>query len=65
MADAGAAVIVPDAELTAARLAHEVADLLGDPSRMVAMGRASAALARPRAAADVAEELLAAARGKG
>ena len=61
MAGAGAAVIVPDAELTSARLAHEVAALLGDPPRLTAMGHASAALARPQAAAEIAGELLAAA----
>jgi len=54
MADAGAAVIVPDADLTPERLAHEVADLLHDRSRLAAMAAASAALARPDAAQDVA-----------
>jgi UDP-N-acetylglucosamine--N-acetylmuramyl-(pentapeptide) pyrophosphoryl-undecaprenol N-acetylglucosamine transferase len=61
MADAGAAVIVPDGELEGPRLAHEVAALLGDSARLTAMGRASAALARPDAAADIAAEVLAAA----
>jgi UDP-N-acetylglucosamine--N-acetylmuramyl-(pentapeptide) pyrophosphoryl-undecaprenol N-acetylglucosamine transferase len=61
MAEGGAAVVVADAELTAPRLAHEVAALIGDPARLTAMGRASTALARPCAAADVAEEVLAAA----
>jgi UDP-N-acetylglucosamine--N-acetylmuramyl-(pentapeptide) pyrophosphoryl-undecaprenol N-acetylglucosamine transferase len=61
MADAGAAVIVPDAELTGPRLAREVAALLVDRARLNAMGRASAALARPRAAAEIADEVLAAA----
>jgi len=62
MADAGAAVVVPDAELTPSRLAQEVAALLADPSRLAAMGRASASLARPEAARIVAAEVLAAAR---
>jgi UDP-N-acetylglucosamine--N-acetylmuramyl-(pentapeptide) pyrophosphoryl-undecaprenol N-acetylglucosamine transferase len=61
MADGGAAAVVPDGELTAERLAREVADLLHDRSRLAAMANASAALARPDAAADVAAELLAAA----
>jgi UDP-N-acetylglucosamine--N-acetylmuramyl-(pentapeptide) pyrophosphoryl-undecaprenol N-acetylglucosamine transferase len=61
MAGAGAAVVLPDAELTPERLAHEVAALLGDRARLDAMARASAALARPAAAQDVAGELLAAA----
>jgi UDP-N-acetylglucosamine--N-acetylmuramyl-(pentapeptide) pyrophosphoryl-undecaprenol N-acetylglucosamine transferase len=61
MADAGAAVIVPDAELTPARLRAEVDELLGDPPRLAAMAAASAALARPHAAHDIAAEVLAAA----
>jgi UDP-N-acetylglucosamine--N-acetylmuramyl-(pentapeptide) pyrophosphoryl-undecaprenol N-acetylglucosamine transferase len=62
MADGGAAVIVPDAELTGPRLAREVATLLADRSRLSAMSRAAAALARPDAASAVADEVLAAAR---
>ncbi|MEA2150666.1 MAG: UDP-N-acetylglucosamine--N-acetylmuramyl-(pentapeptide) pyrophosphoryl-undecaprenol [Solirubrobacteraceae bacterium] len=65
MADAGAAVVVPDDELTAARLGQEVGTLLGDPSRLAAMAAASAALARPQAAQDVADEVLAAAMARG
>jgi UDP-N-acetylglucosamine--N-acetylmuramyl-(pentapeptide) pyrophosphoryl-undecaprenol N-acetylglucosamine transferase len=61
MERAGAAVVIPDAELTPARLAQEVGRLLADPARLLAMGRASAALARPDAAAVVAAEALAAA----
>jgi UDP-N-acetylglucosamine--N-acetylmuramyl-(pentapeptide) pyrophosphoryl-undecaprenol N-acetylglucosamine transferase len=56
---------VPDAELTAARLAHEAGELLHDRTRLAAMGHASAALARPDAAAEIAGELLAAARRGG
>jgi UDP-N-acetylglucosamine--N-acetylmuramyl-(pentapeptide) pyrophosphoryl-undecaprenol N-acetylglucosamine transferase len=59
----GAAVVIPDAELTPARLAQEVGALLADRSRLAAMARASAAMARPNAAADIAHEVLAAARG--
>jgi UDP-N-acetylglucosamine--N-acetylmuramyl-(pentapeptide) pyrophosphoryl-undecaprenol N-acetylglucosamine transferase len=61
MADAGAAVVVPDAELTADRLDREVGALLGDTGRMAAMAEASRALARPDAARDIAGEVLAAA----
>jgi UDP-N-acetylglucosamine--N-acetylmuramyl-(pentapeptide) pyrophosphoryl-undecaprenol N-acetylglucosamine transferase len=61
MAAAGAAVVVPDSELTPARLGQEVGALLGDRSRLAAMAAASAALARPAAAQDVADEVLAAA----
>jgi UDP-N-acetylglucosamine--N-acetylmuramyl-(pentapeptide) pyrophosphoryl-undecaprenol N-acetylglucosamine transferase len=59
MEQGGAAVVIPDAELTPTRLAHAVADLLHDRSRLAAMAHASAALARPDAARDVAAELLA------
>jgi UDP-N-acetylglucosamine--N-acetylmuramyl-(pentapeptide) pyrophosphoryl-undecaprenol N-acetylglucosamine transferase len=63
MERAGAAVVIPDGELTPARLASEVGRLLSDPSSLGAMARASAALARPNAARDIAHEVLAAARG--
>ena len=62
MERAGAAVVIPDAELTAERLAREVGELLGDPGRLRAMGRASAELARPDAARVIAGELIAAGR---
>ena len=62
MADAGAAVVVADRELSPARLSQEVGALLGDRSRLAAMAAASASLARPDAAQRIADELLAAAR---
>jgi UDP-N-acetylglucosamine--N-acetylmuramyl-(pentapeptide) pyrophosphoryl-undecaprenol N-acetylglucosamine transferase len=62
MSDAGAAIVIPDGELTAARLAREVASLLADRPRLAAMASASGRLARPQAAAEVAGELLEAAR---
>ena len=65
MAQAGAAIVVPDEELTAARLGSEVGGLLGDPSRLAAMASASAALARPDAAQAVADAVLAAAAAAG
>ena len=62
MAQAGAAVVVPDAELTPERLAGEVRRAARrSPARLEAMGRASASLARPDAAQRIAEEVLAAA----
>jgi UDP-N-acetylglucosamine--N-acetylmuramyl-(pentapeptide) pyrophosphoryl-undecaprenol N-acetylglucosamine transferase len=61
MADAGAAVLIPDAELTGERLARELAALLEDRPRLAAMASASRILARPEAARDVADELIAAA----
>ncbi len=61
MERAGAAIVIPDAELDAARLAGEVEALLSHPDRLQAMAHASAALARPRAAEEIAQEVLAAA----
>lgn len=61
MEAAGAAIVVPDGELTAERLRTEVGALLDDPPRLHAMASASAALARPDAAQAVADEVLAAA----
>jgi UDP-N-acetylglucosamine--N-acetylmuramyl-(pentapeptide) pyrophosphoryl-undecaprenol N-acetylglucosamine transferase len=63
MEEAGAAVLIPDAELTAARLAQEVGGLLADRGRLRAMARASEALARPDAAREIAAVVLGAARG--
>jgi UDP-N-acetylglucosamine--N-acetylmuramyl-(pentapeptide) pyrophosphoryl-undecaprenol N-acetylglucosamine transferase len=57
----GAAVVIPDAELTGPRLAHEVGGLLADRDRLGAMARASAELARPDAAQEIATEALRAA----
>jgi UDP-N-acetylglucosamine--N-acetylmuramyl-(pentapeptide) pyrophosphoryl-undecaprenol N-acetylglucosamine transferase len=63
MSDAGAAIAIPDHELTGSRLAREVAALLADRSRLAAMASASQGLARPDAALEVARELLEAAGG--
>lgn len=51
---AGGAVLVPDAELTAERLAHELDDLLADPARLAGMSRALRAVAYRDAADRVA-----------
>jgi UDP-N-acetylglucosamine--N-acetylmuramyl-(pentapeptide) pyrophosphoryl-undecaprenol N-acetylglucosamine transferase len=61
MEEAGAAVVVADAELSAERLRAEVDELMAASERLQGMARASAALARPDAAQRVAAELLAAA----
>jgi UDP-N-acetylglucosamine--N-acetylmuramyl-(pentapeptide) pyrophosphoryl-undecaprenol N-acetylglucosamine transferase len=61
MKRAGAAVVIPDAELTASRLAQEVGRLLADPGRLSTMAQASLAVARPEAAREIAAETLAAA----
>jgi UDP-N-acetylglucosamine--N-acetylmuramyl-(pentapeptide) pyrophosphoryl-undecaprenol N-acetylglucosamine transferase len=63
MADAAAAVVIADRELTAASLARQVAGLLADPSGLAAMAAASRGLARPDAAHVIARELLEVARG--
>jgi UDP-N-acetylglucosamine--N-acetylmuramyl-(pentapeptide) pyrophosphoryl-undecaprenol N-acetylglucosamine transferase len=54
----GAAVVVPDSKLAGPRLAREVAALLGAPERMQAMARSARALARPDAAARIADTAL-------
>jgi UDP-N-acetylglucosamine--N-acetylmuramyl-(pentapeptide) pyrophosphoryl-undecaprenol N-acetylglucosamine transferase len=54
LADAGAAVLVPDGELTAERFVREVDGLLGDSERLAAMGEAASRVARRDAAEAVA-----------
>lgn len=54
LSDAGAAILVPDGELTAARLVQEVDGLLGDPARLAAMGEAASRAARRDAGEAVA-----------
>jgi UDP-N-acetylglucosamine--N-acetylmuramyl-(pentapeptide) pyrophosphoryl-undecaprenol N-acetylglucosamine transferase len=61
MERAGAATVLADADLTPERLRAEVDALVGDEPRRAAMAAASAALARPDAARDIAREVLAAA----
>jgi UDP-N-acetylglucosamine--N-acetylmuramyl-(pentapeptide) pyrophosphoryl-undecaprenol N-acetylglucosamine transferase len=65
MRGGGAAVVVDDAALTPERLRAEVDAILLDPERVAAMAAASARLARPDAAGDVAGAVLAAARTAG
>jgi UDP-N-acetylglucosamine--N-acetylmuramyl-(pentapeptide) pyrophosphoryl-undecaprenol N-acetylglucosamine transferase len=62
MEEAGAATVIPDEELSTARLGDEVGRLLADGSRLKAMADASAALSRPDAARRIADEVLEAAR---
>jgi UDP-N-acetylglucosamine--N-acetylmuramyl-(pentapeptide) pyrophosphoryl-undecaprenol N-acetylglucosamine transferase len=57
----GGAVVVPESELD--RVAGVVAELLDDPSRLASMREAMLAMARPHAANEIAEELIALARG--
>ena len=61
MERAGAATVLPDAELSPERLRAEVDALVEDGERRAAMAAASARLARPDAARAIAREVLAAA----
>lgn len=61
---AGAAVVVPDDELTGERLAGEVERLLEDAARLALMAQRARTLARPDAAEQVAESVLALARSE-
>jgi UDP-N-acetylglucosamine:LPS N-acetylglucosamine transferase len=54
LAEAGAAVLVPDHELTTERLITELEAILAEPARRDRMARAAAALARPDAAEEIA-----------
>ncbi|MFL5899236.1 MAG: undecaprenyldiphospho-muramoylpentapeptide beta-N-acetylglucosaminyltransferase [Solirubrobacterales bacterium] len=62
MRSGGAATVIPDAELNAARLAAEVGAVLGDEARLEEMAAAARRLARPGAARRIADEILEAAR---
>lgn len=61
MAQAGAAVVVPDAEIDAARLRGEVEALLAEPGRLRTMSEAARGVAKPDAAARIASATLKAA----
>jgi UDP-N-acetylglucosamine--N-acetylmuramyl-(pentapeptide) pyrophosphoryl-undecaprenol N-acetylglucosamine transferase len=58
-AAAGAAAIIPQAQLSGTRLLAEIQPLLADRARLRAMGQAALTLGRPNAARAVAEALLA------
>ncbi len=58
MERAGAAVVIPDNELSGPRLAQEVGALLADRKRLATMANASAAIAKPDAAREIAAEVL-------
>lgn len=64
LAAAGAAVLVPDDRCDGTRLAAELDALLAAPDRLDAMRRAARALARPDAAAAVADLVEEAARAR-
>jgi len=62
MRSGGAATVIADAELTAARLAAEVGAVLGDEAELSEMAAAAQRLANPDAARRIADEVLEAAR---
>jgi UDP-N-acetylglucosamine--N-acetylmuramyl-(pentapeptide) pyrophosphoryl-undecaprenol N-acetylglucosamine transferase len=62
MAEAGAAVVLPDAECRGERLRELVGALLADRARLEAMAHAARSMGRPDAAERVAGEALAIAR---
>ncbi len=63
MQEAGAAIVIEDSRLDPATLATRAGELLGDPDRLAKMAAASASLARPGAAEQIASEIIAAAGG--
>ena len=62
LAKSGAALLIPESELTAERFVQETAALLGNSARLADMGEKAHALAHRDAAAHVAEMALRAAR---
>jgi UDP-N-acetylglucosamine--N-acetylmuramyl-(pentapeptide) pyrophosphoryl-undecaprenol N-acetylglucosamine transferase len=58
LADAGGAVVIPQSELSATRLAGEVSQLLSDPDRRASMSLSASSVAQPDAATKLAEEIL-------
>ena len=58
LAGVGAAILVPQPELTAERLAAELADLMREPSRLATMARRARELARPDAVERLLEAVL-------
>jgi UDP-N-acetylglucosamine--N-acetylmuramyl-(pentapeptide) pyrophosphoryl-undecaprenol N-acetylglucosamine transferase len=62
LADAGGAVLLPEAELTPERLVREVSTLLADPERLRAMAARARRLATPDAAERLVDLILTVAR---
>ncbi|MBM3457222.1 MAG: UDP-N-acetylglucosamine--N-acetylmuramyl-(pentapeptide) pyrophosphoryl-undecaprenol N-acetylglucosamine transferase [Armatimonadetes bacterium] len=63
LADAGAGILIPDAEFTGERLVVALEQLEQDRARLESMAAASRSLARPQAAEEVAHLLREVARG--
>jgi UDP-N-acetylglucosamine--N-acetylmuramyl-(pentapeptide) pyrophosphoryl-undecaprenol N-acetylglucosamine transferase len=64
LAEAGGAVVLPQSELTGAKLAETVTGLLGDPNRLRAMGERSLAMGKADAVDTIVRECLQLVRGK-
>ena len=64
LVQAGAAVVIPDAELTGARLEQALTGLLADAPRRAAMSEAMRTWSKPNAAADAAAAILEVAKKK-
>jgi UDP-N-acetylglucosamine--N-acetylmuramyl-(pentapeptide) pyrophosphoryl-undecaprenol N-acetylglucosamine transferase len=62
LGDVGAAIVIDQLDATPARLKEEILALLGDPERRTRMANAARSVARPDAAARLADELLMLAR---
>jgi len=58
LAEAGAALLLPQTELSGARLASEVAQLLADGRRRLAIAAAARGRGRPQASHEIASKLL-------
>jgi UDP-N-acetylglucosamine--N-acetylmuramyl-(pentapeptide) pyrophosphoryl-undecaprenol N-acetylglucosamine transferase len=55
LVQAGAALLMPEKELTGQKLAEELRSLVNDPERLRKMSRASGLLGRPEAAREIAD----------
>jgi UDP-N-acetylglucosamine--N-acetylmuramyl-(pentapeptide) pyrophosphoryl-undecaprenol N-acetylglucosamine transferase len=62
LGDAGAAIVIEQTDATPERLRAQILELLDDPERRVRMATAARSVARPDAAARLADELLSLAR---
>jgi UDP-N-acetylglucosamine--N-acetylmuramyl-(pentapeptide) pyrophosphoryl-undecaprenol N-acetylglucosamine transferase len=58
MMQAGAALLLPEGEATSERIAATLSDLLGDRARLLAMAESARTLAKPDAAARIADACL-------
>ncbi|HYC50853.1 MAG TPA: glycosyltransferase [Gemmatimonadaceae bacterium] len=61
--EAGAAIHLPQSQLSGASLGTRIADLLGDPARLDALATAAARRARPNAAEEIARRIITIATG--